>query len=111
MRCRYEGCSRPVPPYFARKHMAICIRHQQERTRGSRQRYWQSAKGKAASKRRNDKRVYIGRRYAGLAKTHEQQATVQAHIRRRLDEYNECRSLGKAAKSRKSKPCGAQNSR
>ena len=55
--------------------------------RASVRKYRQTAKGKAAAKRINAKRIILGGRCIGYAKTADERRAIQAHIQRRRREF------------------------
>lgn len=83
MTCRICA-ERPIPPGMLRQHLYSCSRCWYYRHQERRRKYRQSAKGRATRHRQDARRVKIGRRMLGFAKTIAEAQQINAHIRRRL---------------------------
>lgn len=68
-----------------------CVIRRRASSLVARRRYAKTAKGRANTRARNARRVFVGRTYRGRAQTTEQAAGINAHLRRRLDEFKQSR--------------------
>ena len=84
--CRLCG-ERPVGPSMLRRSDYRCTRcrHRTPAAVARNRRYYQTASRKAVAKRQNARRIYVGQLYHSTAKTADDAARINAHIKSRLE--------------------------